>query len=64
MPAYRVTVSLKTETPCDTQDIADYVAVAVAEWGGQYSPDDEFFPTNIVQVQATCRGRYKTYRRE
>lgn len=59
MPTYRVTVSLKTETPCDTQDIADYVAVAVALY-----PDDEFFPTNIVQVQATCRGYYKTYRRE
>ena len=64
MPTYRVTVSIKTETPCDAQEVAEHVTYAVARWGGQYREDDDLHSSNVIQVQAVCRNHVSVYRRE
>ena len=57
---YRVTVSIKTADHVDPDYIAEHVADAVRHWGGQYHPDDPLFPTEIVRVDAKCRGYIAT----
>lgn len=53
---YRVVVTVQTEDPVDPEELAAHVAVATRHWGGQYEPENDFFPTNIPRVDAVCRG--------
>ncbi len=32
-------------------EIRQHIVDAVRNWGGQYPPDDDFFPTNIKAVR-------------
>jgi hypothetical protein len=55
MPVYRVTVTVKTRDHVNPDDVANHVASAVSQWGGQYHPDDPLFSAG-VRASATCRG--------
>jgi hypothetical protein len=59
MPVYRVTVTVKTLDHVHPDDVADHVASAASQWGGQYHPDHPLFSSE-VSVSATCRGFTRT----
>lgn len=48
---YEVTVKVVFEEDYPYKSaFRDYVKEAVGTWGGQYHPEDIFFPTNIKRV--------------
>lgn len=45
---FLVTVSVVNAV--DRSDMANHIQEATERWGGQYTPDDLLFPTNIESV--------------
>lgn len=45
-------VSIETKSVPTPEQVRGHIREAVAHWGGQFDPEHELFPTEIVKVQA------------